>query len=133
MSGRKKLAMPTVLPRTSFATETEEDLDIEDPDGEGIVLETKLYQNYPNPFNPTTTLGFRLLTPQHVTLKVYDLLGREVAVLLADEEFDEGFHEVEFDATGFASGVYFCRFQTEPVEPEDAGATINVRKLLLLK
>jgi hypothetical protein len=122
-----------ILLRTSSATETEEDMDIEDPDGEGIALETRLYQNYPNPFNPTTTVGFRLIEPLQVTLKVYDILGREVATLLEGEELDEGFHEVEFDATGLASGVYFCRFHTRPVEPGQAGETMNVRKLLLLK
>jgi hypothetical protein len=122
-----------ILQRTSSATETEEDMDIEDPDGEGIALETKLYQNYPNPFNPTTTIGFRLIEPLQVSLTVYDLLGRQVATLLDREELEEGFHEVEFDATGLATGVYFCRFHTQSLEPGLAGETINVRKLLLLK
>jgi hypothetical protein len=68
-----------------------------------------------------------------VSLTVYDILGREVATLMDREELDEGFHEVEFDATGLASGVYFCRFHTLPVDEGLAGETINVRKLLLLK
>ncbi len=122
-----------ILPRTSAATETEEDMDIEDPDGEGIPLETRLYQNYPNPFNPSTTIGFRLLEPLEVTLTVYDVLGREVARLMNREELEEGFHEVEFDGSRLASGVYFCRFHAVPLQGETAGETINVRKLLLLK
>jgi hypothetical protein len=73
------------------------------------------------------------MEPLQVSLKVYDLLGREVATLLEGEELDEGFHEVEFDATGLSSGVYFCRFHTQAVEPGQAGETMNVRKLLLLK
>lgn len=69
-----------------------------------IVLE----QNYPNPFNPGTAIGYQLSKLSHVTLKVYDLLGREVATLVNDER-PAGSHTVAFDAAGLASGVYLYR------------------------
>lgn len=71
-----------------------------------------LHQNYPNPFNPTTTIRFAL--PQHslVTLKLYDILGREVAKLV-DEELEPGVHQIEFDAKYLASGLYFYTIQAK--------------------
>ena len=67
-----------------------------------------LYQNYPNPFNPSTVVGFQIPAFDHVRLIVYDLLGREVAVLV-DEPKAAGRHEVRFNAAGLASGVYTYR------------------------
>jgi hypothetical protein len=74
----------------------------------------KLSQNYPNPFNPTTTIEYQLPVDGHVTLKVYDLLGREVATLL-NEEQQADYYGVEFDGGRFASGVYFYRLDARPV------------------
>lgn len=71
-----------------------------------------LGQNYPNPFNPTTTIGYRLSVKGHVTLNVFDALGRKVAALV-DRDQNAGSHAVEFDGAGFPSGVYFYRL-TEP-------------------
>ncbi|RPH88973.1 MAG: T9SS C-terminal target domain-containing protein, partial [Calditrichaeota bacterium] len=66
-----------------------------------------LWQNYPNPFNPTTTIRFNLAKAGHVTVKIIDALGKEVRVLLDDEQ-TEGEHSLQFHADGLESGVYFC-------------------------
>ena len=73
---------------------------------------TDLYQNYPNPFNPSTQIEFTVSSVQNVSLKVYDLAGREVAKL-ADEVHRAGRHSVTFNAGGLASGIYFYRFITD--------------------
>jgi hypothetical protein len=80
-----------------------------------------LHQNYPNPFNSSTTIRFSIPRREHVTLKVFDVLGREVAMLV-DGEINPGEHSVVYDTKGLASGVYFCRLttptfsQTKPME-----------------
>lgn len=71
-----------------------------------------LEANYPNPFAATTTLRFALPEPADVTLEVYDVLGRRVAQLVS-EPHEAGFHEVRWDAAGFASGPYLVRLSTE--------------------
>ena len=83
-----------------------------------------LKQNYPNPFNPSTNVTYELPRSAVVRLSVYDMLGREVSVLV-DERIDAGVHEVKFDASGLSSGVYFYRLQ--------AGTFVETRKLLLLR
>ena len=67
-----------------------------------------LLQNFPNPFNPTTTIKYAVASTRQVQLKIYDVLGNEVAVLV-DEEKSPGNYNVEFDASKFSSGVYICR------------------------
>ncbi|MBX2991267.1 MAG: T9SS type A sorting domain-containing protein [Bacteroidetes bacterium] len=84
----------------------------------------ELMQNYPNPFNPTTAISYQLSALSHVTLKVYDLLGREVATLV-DEVMGPGKYERTFSAPDLASGTYLLRLST--------GGVIKVRKILLLK
>jgi hypothetical protein len=83
-----------------------------------------LQQNYPNPFNPTTTIKFELPQTSEVRLSVYDLLGREVSVVV-NEKRNAGVHEVKFDGTGLSSCVYFYRIQ--------AGDFTQTKRLLLLK
>jgi hypothetical protein len=70
-----------------------------------------LYQNYPNPFNPTTTIRFNLPQNSPVTLKIFDVLGREVITLI-DGELNSGEHSVVFNAKDLTSGIYFCRLMT---------------------
>ncbi len=84
-----------------------------------------LAQNYPNPFNPTTTITFTLSENSHVTLKVFDILGREVATLV-DADLKTGVvHRAIFDASRLSSGLYFYRLETEK--------NAQVKKLMLLK
>jgi hypothetical protein len=77
-------------------------------------------RNYPNPFNPKTIVHFHLPVDSKVKLGVYDVLGREVAVLL-DERKTAGVYTVSFDGTGHSSGAYFCRVWTEPTGDGNAG------------
>jgi hypothetical protein len=79
----------------------------------GLALpnEFKLEQNYPNPFNPTTTISYQLPKAGLVTLKVYDILGNEVAVLV-NELKEQGRYTVQFDVYNLPSGVYFCTLKT---------------------
>jgi hypothetical protein len=79
---------------------------------DGIPREFRLDQNYPNPFNPSTTIRFALPKQEHVSLVVYDLLGRVVATLV-DETMAAGEYSAVFEAGGRASGVYIYRIHTE--------------------
>jgi hypothetical protein len=89
-----------------------------------IPLEFQLRQNYPNPFNPETKIEFSLPIRQRVLLKIFDVLGRQVRVLL-DEVRAAGNHNIVFDGAALASGVYFYQLR--------AGNHLHVRKMLLLR
>ncbi len=95
--------------------------------GEETPLQYSLQQNYPNPFNPTTIIQFDLPKDAFVTLKVYNLLGQEVATLLNREQMTEGTNEVEFDGSRLASGVYFYRLTV------NEGQFQQVKKMMLIK
>ena len=84
-----------------------------------------LNQNYPNPFNPTTTIEFTLANDGHVSLKVYDMLGREVATLLDENRKAGQYQQVVFDASRYASGIYFAVLRS--------GGKVLLKKMLLLK
>jgi hypothetical protein len=84
----------------------------------------RLHQNYPNPFNPRTTIQYELPRSAEVRLSVCDVLGREVSVVV-NERREAGVHEVTFDGSSLASGIYVYRLQ--------AGDFIQIRKLTLLK
>lgn len=83
-----------------------------------------LAQNYPNPFNPSTVISYRLPGSGDVTLKVYDLLGREVATLV-NEEKPSGTYEVTFDASGLSSGVYYYQIKTD--------GYLETKKMILIR
>lgn len=89
-----------------------------------LPTEFALLQNYPNPFNPSTTIKYNLPIDAHVTLKLYDVLGREVLTLV-DEQAKGGYHSTTLDASRFSSGVYFYRIQ--------AGDFSQTKKLILLR
>ncbi|MGB5289347.1 MAG: T9SS type A sorting domain-containing protein, partial [Ignavibacteriaceae bacterium] len=89
-----------------------------------IAANFKLEQNYPNPFNPKTNIQYAISNRQFVTLKVYDVLGNEIASLV-NEEKPAGEYEVEFDATGLPSGIYFYQLK--------AGNFVETKKMLLIK
>jgi len=86
--------------------------------------EFKLDQNFPNPFNPTTKIQYQIPQDAIVTLKVYDILGSEVATLV-NEEQEAGYKEVQFNGVNFASGTYVYRLQ--------AGDYVAIKKMLMLK
>ena len=86
--------------------------------------EFSLEQNYPNPFNPSTSIKYRVSSNSQVSLKVYDVLGNEVATLV-NEEKPAGSYEVKFDASGLTSGIYFYTLAT--------GSFIETKKMILLK
>ena len=87
-----------------------------------------LSQNYPNPFNPTTRIEYDLPSASHVDLRVYNVLGEEVR-LLVNGNLPPGHHVAEFDGSGLPSGVYFCRIQAGSA----VGGFTDVKKLLLMK
>ncbi|MDY0016450.1 MAG: T9SS type A sorting domain-containing protein [Candidatus Delongbacteria bacterium] len=84
----------------------------------------ELKQNYPNPFNPATTISFTLPAKQFVSLKIYDVLGKEIAEL-AGREYEKGIHNVPFNADKFVSGVYFYRMQ--------APGFSKMKKMMIIK
>ena len=97
---------------------------------ESIPLKHNLSQNYPNPFNPSTTIQYTLNAPSYVSLKVYNALGQEVAVL-ADGIQNEGYHSVIFTGDHLSSGVYLYRLSVK----SNSGAVMfnSVKKMLYLK
>ncbi len=90
-----------------------------------------LYQNYPNPFNPTTKISWQSTVGSHQTLKVYDVLGKELATL-TDEFKSAGSYEVNFNASGLSSGIYFYRL-TIHSDKLQAKSFIETKKMILLK
>jgi hypothetical protein len=91
---------------------------------EGEVNTFSLLQNYPNPFNPNTKISWQAPVGIHQTLKIYDVLGNKVATLI-DEYKPAGTFEVEFDASGLPSGIYFYQLKTENIT--------ETKKMILMK
>jgi photosystem II stability/assembly factor-like uncharacterized protein len=112
--------------------------------GDGLVLRTddglnwidqnisKIYpsklslsQNYPNPFNPATAIGYQLSAVSDVEISIYNLLGQKIVTLVKEQQ-NAGYHQVQWDATGFASGLYYYRLST-------SSGFVQTRKLVLIK
>ncbi len=96
---------------------------IESPETEKE-LTYKLFQNYPNPFNPSTVIKFQVEGNRFITIKIFDILGREVSTLVNDYK-TQGTYSVLFDASKLASGVYFCQLKSDNYT--------SIKKMILLK
>ncbi len=99
-------------------------VDVEETENTEIINSFNLQQNYPNPFNPATNISFSIQQTEFVTLKVYDVLGNEIKILV-NEQKSPGSYNINFDGSGLSSGVYFYKI--------DAGTFRDVRKMILLK
>jgi hypothetical protein len=127
------LAYNTTAPAYSYGTDKKPAgapewfgivLGVEKLSGKGVPTAFTLGQNYPNPFNPSTTISYGITASSHVTLKVYDMLGKEV-VTLVNEAQSAGLYRVRFDASHLSSGLYFYRLT--------AGSTTAAKKMLFVK
>jgi hypothetical protein len=104
---------------------------VEETDNKIYPQQYQLFQNYPNPFNPRTIINYELPArsaggqiTNYVDLSIYNLLGQKVATLVSERQ-ESGYHRVEWDASGFASGVYYYRLEV--------GEFWEVRKMVLLR
>jgi len=79
-----------------------------------LISEFRLNQNYPNPFNPTTTISYTIPMMSNVSLKVFNILGKEVATLV-NETKNAGNYSINFNASGLSSGVYFYQLTTDNI------------------
>jgi hypothetical protein len=98
--------------------------DVEENTNEFLLNKFELLQNYPNPFNHSTTIYYSIPELSFATVKVYDVLGGEVAKLI-NEELPAGSYEIEFNAAGLPSGIYFYQLQT--------GSFVETKKMVLMK
>ena len=87
-------------------------------------VDYKLYQNYPNPFNPTTSIRYELPQDGIATIKIFDIIGQEIETIV-NEFKNAGGYEVDFNAKGLPSGVYFYQIQT--------GNFVETKKMVLLR
>ena len=83
-----------------------------------------LFQNYPNPFNPSTKIKYLIIKDSFVSLKVFDVLGKEISTLV-NEKLSAGEYEVEFDGSRLSSGIYFYKIES--------GDYTEIKKMVLLK
>jgi hypothetical protein len=97
---------------------------VENPVSEKVPMSSSLSQNYPNPFNPSTTISYELPARAHVTLKIFNVLGQEVATLV-DGEVETGRYRVRWDAKGLPSGVYLYQLRV--------GGYVETKKMAILR
>jgi len=109
----------TDVPSVKIRKLLEKILDINQPE------KFLLLQNHPNPFNSNTTIGFNLPTPNTVSIRIFDILGREISVILDGKYYRAGAHSVQINSDLFSSGVYFYQVQS--------GEFINQKKMVILK
>lgn len=107
-----------------FAWKLEVTTSVAEHADKGLPETIELFENYPNPFNPGTTIAFALPRPEHVVLKIYSMLGEEIATLV-DEKRAAGIHKAYWQPNNLPSGVYFYRLQ--------AGEFVQTRKLALVR
>jgi hypothetical protein len=104
-------------------------IDIGAPQGinsqSNLAFEYKLFQNYPNPFNPTTNIKYQIANNSLVSLKVYDILGKEIATLVNSKQ-SPGTYEVSFEGSNLASGIYFYKLSVDNDQ-------ISIKRMTLLK
>ncbi|MCX6136958.1 MAG: M6 family metalloprotease domain-containing protein [Ignavibacteriales bacterium] len=101
-------------------------------EGDVIPMMFSLSQNFPNPFNPSTTIIFGIPNSANVSLKIYDIVGREIGELV-NEELSAGYYRYQFSAHGLASGMYLYRFSAASTEDGRKSTFRDVKKFLLLK
>ena len=99
-------------------------VNLDNNDNRATVTEYALHQNYPNPFNPLTTITYGVPVNSHITLTVYNALGKEVATLVSQEQV-AGIYQIVFNAINLASGVYFYSLQV--------GDFVETKKMILMK
>lgn len=117
------LTIPDTLVRRAVRWLTE-GIVLDNSDKGNIVTSYSLDQNYPNPFNPATTISYSIPEESQISLKVYDVMGREVSELVSGRQL-AGAYNVEFDASSLSSGTYFYKLT--------AGNFVSVKKMILLK
>ena len=118
------IAKNSGVPVDSFSQAFKADFGLDVDQEEMVISEFELSQNYTNPFNPSTSIQYAVSSRQFVSLKVYDVLGNEIATLV-NEEKPAGSYEVEFKGTGLPSGIYFYQLK--------ANSYIETKKMVLLK
>jgi hypothetical protein len=101
-------------------------------DRDDVVLTYDLKQNYPNPFNPSTVISYSVGSYTHVTLEVFDIMGRKVAALV-DELLQPGSYEVTFDASRLASGLYFYRITANDLSSGSGQLFTKTKRLILVR
>ncbi|MCW9066705.1 MAG: alpha/beta fold hydrolase, partial [Ignavibacteriaceae bacterium] len=111
-------------PPWSYITDVNDDLN--------VISSFQLSQNYPNPFNPVTKFEYRVPSFSHVTLKLYDILGNEIATLV-DEEKSFGVYELTFFAGNLPSGVYFYQLRTDDPSSGSGQGFVETKKMILMK
>ena len=94
------------------------------PSSNSQIQDYKLEQNFPNPFNPITKINFEIPKTSYISLRIFDVAGKEVSDLI-NEIKNPGKYSINFDGTNFASGTYFCRLESNEF--------ILIKKMLLIK